>query len=264
MKQKVLKDKTINELRAEARNKGIPLLRSMKKQDILRALEKSKKPRKASPGKAALGSPPAKGGKTKKPKTTRRTSKAIARAGKSETATTKKSRLSASSGISGKTAVERKTGSRAALPAGKGKVPDPSVQTAAVKGNALLTLPQEYGENDLFLIVVDPDVVYASWEIRREDLPGRQALTLRLFDVTESGPAGRPERVIDLDIPGRVGSGFFTIRMRGRDIIAEMGLGRAGRFRPLLRSNMVSFPSAGYYHEPGVPEEPEGGPPIGY
>ncbi len=235
MKNKGLKDKTINELRAEAAKKGIPLLRSMKKRDILRTLEKGEKQRKASRSKASL---PA----------------AAMKEGSLTTA-----------GAFGKEAVMKKAVTKTPLPAGKKKDPDRSPMKTATGRNSSSALPGEYGENDLFLIVVDPDVVYASWEIRREDLPGkRPALRMRLFDVTGTGPGGRPAGFIEIYIPKRTGSGFFEIRMHGRDVMAEIGCLKDGRFQPILMSNMVSFPVPMNYHESGMSGPPEPGTPVGY
>ncbi len=197
-----MREKTINELRQEAARKGIPLARSMKKSDILRALEKAKSSRKVSRRMAA------------------------------------------------RPAVKKKESTH------------PPLKTAP-KGHTG-KLPEEYGENDLFLIVVDPYVVYASWEIKREDLPGRHHLTMRFFDVTATGPGGMPEMAIEIDIRKRLGSGFFEIKMPGRDVVAEVGFRRGGVFQPVIRSNMVSFPLPMPHNESGMPEPTEPGTPVGY
>jgi hypothetical protein len=99
-------------------------------------------------------------------------------------------------------------------------------------------LPREYGENDLLIMAVDPGTVYAAWEITRDRLPGGgKDLALRLVDAAGGG-ASRDIRVAE-----RVGSGFFEIRMPGTDIVAEIGLLSAhGKFMPILRSPVVSFP----------------------
>jgi hypothetical protein len=263
MEKRGLKDRTINELRAEARKKGIPLLRSMKKKDILRALQKKRKAPKAPVKKAASATGPRTGLKTKKPVAPKTPERPTALR-KTETATGKKG--------------ARKTPGRLLR---KDNSPErPMTQVHSVRGKPQKTgsppaktpperevnppLPEEYGENDLFLIAVDPDVVYASWEIRREDLPARQTLTMRLFDVTEAGPGGRPERVMDIAISQRAGSGFFELKLHGRDVVAEIGPLKEGRFRPVLRSNMVSFPVPIRDHESGGSEPSEPGTPTGY
>jgi hypothetical protein len=266
MAKKVSKDKTINELRAEAGKKGVPLLRSMKKQDILRALGKRKRSRKAPRGKTALPVQPTTVIMTKKPGMKRSAATITARIKKSEISTPKQSRVitpSLTLTRKKKTAI-KKTTNKAALPIRKKQDPDRPLVKTAIKRSSGPLLPQEYGENDLFLIVVDPDVVYASWEIRRGELPTqRRGPMMRLFDVTVTGPDGRPDRFMDIAIPGRVGSGFFNIRMHGRDVVAEIGFLKDGRFQPILRSNMVSFPVPMHYYE-SPPEPLESGPPVGY
>jgi hypothetical protein len=117
-------------------------------------------------------------------------------------------------------------------------------------------LPREYGENDFLVMVVDPDVMYASWEIREDALRKEKGqLTIRVFvagGVTTLGPqAGRP--VLDIKIGHRVGSGFFDLHMPGRDIITEIGLVSAGgTFRTILRSPVVSFPKLPTFDELGI------------
>lgn len=117
-------------------------------------------------------------------------------------------------------------------------------------------LPREYGENDLLLMAVDPDVVYAAWEIRRDDLPEEEGeLTMRISEVsgisTSRARAGKP--FLDIRIDRRVGSGFFDIHMPGRDIVAEIGLlFIGGTFRPILRSPVVSFPKLPAFDELGI------------
>jgi hypothetical protein len=264
MGKKESKDKTIGELRAEAGKKGIPLLRSMKKQDILRALEKRKGSRKAPRDKTVLPAQRMTGGKTRKPGMKKRAATDTARTRQSETATPKKSMvITPSATLKKKTAVKG-IKNKAALPAGeKRDLGRPPAKTT-IKGSARPLLPREYGENDFFLIVVDPDVVYASWEIKQEDLQGRRRLRMRLFDVTATGPAGTPDGFVDIGIPGRVGSGFFDIMMPGRDVVGEIGILKDGRFQPILRSNMVSFPVPMHYYDSQTAEPPESGTPVGY
>jgi len=117
-------------------------------------------------------------------------------------------------------------------------------------------LPREYGENDLLLMVVDPDVVYAAWEIIKDALPEEKGeITMRVSEVSGIGIsgalAGRP--FLDIKIEDRVGSGFFDIHMPGRDVVAEIGLLFAdGTFKPILRSPVVSFPNLLTFDELGI------------
>lgn len=117
-------------------------------------------------------------------------------------------------------------------------------------------LPREYGENDLLLMVVDPDVVYAAWEIRKDALPEEKGeITMRVSEVSGIGisgaRAGRP--FLDIKIEDRVGSGFFDIHMPGRDVVAEIGLLFSdSTFKPILRSPVVSFPKLLAFDELGI------------
>ncbi len=103
-------------------------------------------------------------------------------------------------------------------------------------------LPKEYGENDLLLMVVDPNVLYAAWEIKTDALPKEPAeIAMRVSDVRGGGIKGNT--VFEIKIDRRVGSGFFEIRTPGRDVIAEIGFFSARRpFRTIMRSGVVSFP----------------------
>jgi hypothetical protein len=265
MAKKGSKDETINQLRAEADKLGVPLLRSMKKKDILKALERRKKLRKSPRGKTVLPAQRTTGIKTKRPGMKKKAAEDSAPIGRSETLTPKQNKVVTPAVTLRKKTSVKKTMNRAVLPETERQERNPPPVKTATKGSSSPLLPKEYGENDLFLIVVDPEVVYASWEIRRADLPERRrSLRMRLFDVTVSGPNGLPDGFVDIGITGRVGSGFFNIMMPGRDVVAEIGIVKGGRFRPILRSNMVSFPVPMHHYESRKAEPPESGTPIGY
>jgi hypothetical protein len=265
MEKMAWKDKTIKELKAEAEKLGVPLLRSMKKKDILRALEKRKRLRRSLLGKTALSAQRTTGVKKGKEGIKRKSATNISSAGKPEASTPKKSKVTTPSVTLKKKTVINKTMKGVTLPARGKKVPVRPLANTATKASSSSLLPSGYGENDLFLIVVDPEVVYASWEIRPEDPRGRRrGLRMRLFDVTAAGPNGRSDDFVDIGIAGRVGSGFFNIMMPGRDVVAEVGVVKSGTFQPILRSNMVSFPLPLLYCEFWTRESPESGTPIGY
>jgi hypothetical protein len=252
------KDKTIKELRAEAEKLGVPLLRLMKKQDILKALKKRKRLRRSLRGKTALPAQRTTGVKKGKEGIRRKS-------GKPQASTPKKSKVTIPSVTVKKKTIINKAMKGVTLPARGKKVPVRPLAKTATKESSSSLLPRGYGEDDLFLIVVDPDVVYASWEIRPEDPRGRRrGLRMRLFDVTAAGPNGRSDDFVDIGIAGRVGSGFFNIMMPGRDVVAEVGVVKSGTFQPILRSNMVSFPLPMLYCEFWTWESPESGTPMGY
>jgi hypothetical protein len=136
---------------------------------------------------------------------------------------------------------------------------------ATAKTVAPSRLPEEYGENDLFLIVVNPDVVYASWEIKREDMPRRGRIRMRFLDVTGNDFADdQGESFLDIALAARIGNGFFEIGMNGREVVAEIGNIRRGRFVPIIRSHRVSFPMSFFSGKLGIKGESEVGLPVGY
>ncbi len=138
-------------------------------------------------------------------------------------------------------------------------------KSKAAKAGTKPVLPQEYGENDLFLVAVDPHVVFASWEIKRDNMPRRGGVKIRFFDVTgrEYSCEGGAE-ILDSALAERVGSGFFEIRMNGREVVAAIGSVRGGKFMPIIRSQRVFFPESFSSEETAPEGEQEGGTPIGY
>ncbi|MEC4675498.1 MAG: DUF4912 domain-containing protein [Nitrospirota bacterium] len=117
--------------------------------------------------------------------------------------------------------------------------------TREVHGIPSAGLPEEYGENVVLLMVVDPDTIFASWEIKKDDYsPEKGLLNLRAYDITGIEFDGNnADTFLDMNIENRTGSGFFEIRMQGRDVMIEIGILRPdGKFMPILRSDAVSLP----------------------
>ncbi len=130
-----------------------------------------------------------------------------------------------------------------------------------------IRLPEEYGENELLLMVVDPHTVYASWEITKDSLPQKDDLTARIFDVTGVRSEVSPfDHFLEIGIDRRVGSGFFDIRMPGREVIMEIGLFEGEReFKAIVRSKRVSIPTLLTFDELGIVKKLfEEGIPVGY
>ena len=122
----------------------------------------------------------------------------------------------------------------------------PGDRPPAIK-EILTELPEEYGENEFFLIPVEPRVVYASWEITGDSLAGEEDdLEVRFFQVTGREDGESDTRAfLGIDISKRVGSAFFNVGIHGSEIIAEIGqIGADGHFRPLLRSGRVLVPTS--------------------
>ncbi len=127
-------------------------------------------------------------------------------------------------------------------------------------------LPREYGEDDLLTVVVDPDVVFADWEIRPGHFVGRYGdLYLRVYDMTAGGN-GSSGSYFDIRILSRIGSGFFRVDLPGREVVLAIGLMAAkGRFRAIIRSRRLLFPPyfiSGERDAAGTPSEPDR--PVGY
>jgi hypothetical protein len=128
-------------------------------------------------------------------------------------------------------------------------------------------LPDEYGENELILMAVDPDVVFVDWEIKKEEAPeGKDGFTMRVFDVAGGeSPRLRRESFYDIKIEGRVGSGFFELGMPGREVAVEIGFFDKSNFLPVLSSRVVSMPRLLVSDELGIAKKLfESGIPIGY
>ncbi|TAN40561.1 MAG: DUF4912 domain-containing protein [Nitrospirae bacterium] len=129
-------------------------------------------------------------------------------------------------------------------------------------------LPEEYGENSLLLMVVDPQVIYINWEILNAEVPAENArLAVRVYDVTGKDTDSTDEcDFLDILIDRRIGSGYFGIMMPGKVIIAEIGILAAdGTFRSVLRSSRVSLPHQIRFDELGIAKKLlEAGIPVGY
>ena len=140
--------------------------------------------------------------------------------------------------------------------------------TREVHGILSAGLPEEYGENEVLLMVVDPDTIFASWEIKKDNhILKEGTLNLRAYDITGiEFDGGNADTFLDLKIENRTGSSFFDINMQGRDVMIEIGILRpGGNFMPILRSDAVSLPRLMVPDELGIAEKlSESGTPIGY
>ncbi len=140
--------------------------------------------------------------------------------------------------------------------------------TREVHGSPSAGLPEEYGENVVLLMVVDPDTIFASWEIKKDDYsPKKGLLNLRAYDITGiEFDGGNADIFLDINIENRIGSSFFDINMQGRDVMIEIGILRPdGKFMPILRSDAVSLPRLMVSDKlRGAEKLSESGAPIGY
>lgn len=117
-----------------------------------------------------------------------------------------------------------------------------------------IELPAEYGENEVILMPVDPNVIFVDWEIKEEEFPAAtERLTMRAFALTgNESPTIRGESSLDFHIEGRVGCGFFDLKMPGREVAVEIGFYDNDNFLPILRSRIVSMPRLTEFDELGI------------
>jgi len=129
-------------------------------------------------------------------------------------------------------------------------------------------LPEEYGENSVIALAVDPNTVFVDWEVIPKDISDIEGdLNLRFYDITGiEFNDWNAQSFFDVLINKRVGSGFFEIRMPGRDVVVAVGiLNAVNGFMPIVRSDMVSFPELLAFDELGIVQNLfESGIPVGY
>ncbi len=113
-------------------------------------------------------------------------------------------------------------------------------------------LPDNYGDNFIYLLVRDPYWLYTYWEIQKDhqerclaQLGGgwdRVRSVLRVYDVTSN--KGLPS-FFDIFLQGMASNWYIEVQPN-RSYLVEIGLlHRDGRFVALARSNQVTTPRAG-------------------
>ncbi|PKL52300.1 MAG: hypothetical protein CVV37_01905 [Nitrospira bacterium HGW-Nitrospira-1] len=128
-------------------------------------------------------------------------------------------------------------------------------------------LPEEYGENELLLMEVDPSTVFVSLEIKPKDISGETGrLVLRVYDVTGLDfDSSHANGFFDIPLRNRVDSKFIDIKMPGKEVIMEIGLLHPdGAFKAIKQSNRVSMPALQSLKEPGIGSLPDSDTLIGY
>ncbi|MFH1799400.1 MAG: DUF4912 domain-containing protein [Candidatus Omnitrophota bacterium] len=113
-------------------------------------------------------------------------------------------------------------------------------------------LPDDYGDNQIYLLIRDPFWLYAYWEIQKDHQEGnlkklggswdRVVSVLRVYDVTDKKKGG-PFFNIILQNMAR---SWYINTQPNRSYYVEIGLShRDGRFICLARSNWVTTPRSG-------------------
>ena len=119
------------------------------------------------------------------------------------------------------------------------------------------TLPAEYGNDRLVLLVRDPWWIYAWWELTQSTLDsGRRSLgapsdlALRVYDISTIDWDGRNHHAyFDIDVHDRASNWYIELGKPGASFCAEIGLRTSdGRFLALVRSNVVTLPRDGMSH----------------
>jgi hypothetical protein len=108
-------------------------------------------------------------------------------------------------------------------------------------------LPEEYGEDAITLMTVDPRKLFIYWEVSKDSiLLYKGDVALRLYDVTGVDFDGKnANSYIDLTIYKRIGDLYMEVQPE-REYIADIGVkDHTGTFITIARSNKASTPPAG-------------------
>jgi hypothetical protein len=115
-------------------------------------------------------------------------------------------------------------------------------------------LPLGYGEEKIALMVRDPYLAYAYWEVTPSRLQREKAwfgwnskLAVRIYDVTGVQFDGRNAvGYYDQEVTDLIGSWYFDLGRPTHSFISDVGLlSPDGRFLTLARSNYVMMPRDG-------------------
>jgi len=118
-------------------------------------------------------------------------------------------------------------------------------------------LPDRYGRTELVLMVVDPLLLFAYWEVTPESL--RQAqhalgtemegarAVLRFYDISLIRFDGtNAHHTFDIDIGLEARNWYVHLWTAEKSYCADLGfVARTGRFHAITRSNVVHTPRAG-------------------
>src|SRR3989304_6300775 len=128
-------------------------------------------------------------------------------------------------------------------------------------------IPEEYGEDAVALMTVDPRKLFIYWEVSEDTLAGHKGnITIRLYDVTDVDFDGmNANSYLDLTVDKRIGDLYLDVHP-GRDYVADIGVkDHLGIFISIARSNKATTPYEGMaekgifphqLHETGVAMAP--------
>ena len=109
-------------------------------------------------------------------------------------------------------------------------------------------LPSAYGDDRIVLMVRDPQWVYTYWELRGETISSalaRHGLSERPFQQVLRVYRGDEQTYHDIDVQGLISNWYVRMDHPESPVFMDLGLGVAGRFFPLVRSNVVQMPRTG-------------------
>ncbi|HSQ77749.1 MAG TPA: DUF4912 domain-containing protein [Nitrospirota bacterium] len=115
-------------------------------------------------------------------------------------------------------------------------------------------LPHGYGEETIALMVRDPYLVHAYWEVTPARIEREKAwfgwnskLAVRIYDVTGIQFDGRNALgYFDQEVSERLGSWYFDVGRPSHSFLADVGLlSPEGKFLTVARSNYISMPRDG-------------------
>ncbi len=116
----------------------------------------------------------------------------------------------------------------------RAKYTSPSLPPAADRDE----LPDSYGPPRVTLMVVDPYLIHAYWDIGITSLPRETASAVLRFHVAS-------ERSFEVDVDLRTRNWYVNVGSPAKSYYAELGVKTAaGEFRPLASSNQVQTPRA--------------------
>jgi len=128
-------------------------------------------------------------------------------------------------------------------------------------------LPEEYGENSITLMTVDPKGLFTYWEVREDTVAQYEGnLAIRVYDVTGVDFDGtNAHSFSDIPVTQRIGSWYIDVSPE-REYIVDIGMiDPLGKFVMVARSNKVSTPMEGVAEEGVLPQKLlDTGLPIGY
>jgi hypothetical protein len=106
-------------------------------------------------------------------------------------------------------------------------------------------LPEEYGENSVTLMTVDPYRLFAFWEVREETLEiFRGEVDIRVYDVTDIDfDRMDANSCFDVRADARIGKCYISVNPE-REYTADIGIIFDGIYIAIARSAKVSTPRA--------------------